>query len=256
MSTDQAPVVGDTMTLTEHLAELRMRIIRSALAVAIGMVLVVVFYDNVLHVLLEPYVKLCNSKPKSFCDPKLYILSPTEGLTTRLRVGMYGGIVLALPIIMWQIWRFIVPALNAKEKKYSIPFILSSVFLFILGGVLAYTTIGAALNFLIAWAGQDVGQVFTVSSYITLIVLMILAFGVGFLLPVLLVFLQLVGVIKPGTLVRSWRIAIIAIFTIAAVITPSGDPISLILLAVPMTILYCIAVLIGWLVLRRRPTDA
>ncbi|RLE21120.1 MAG: twin-arginine translocase subunit TatC [Actinobacteria bacterium] len=245
----------DTMTLTEHLGELRVRIIRSALAVAIAMVLVVALYDPILEFLKQPYVDLCNSKPADFCDPDLHQFTPTEGLSTRLRVGMYGGIILALPVLLWQVWRFIVPALNNKEKKYAIPFVTSSIILFALGGTLAYISVDRALEFLISWAGEDVDQVFSVSSYIRLIGLMIFAFGVGFLLPVLLVFLQLAKVVTPRQLLSSWRYAIIAIFVLAAVITPSGDPITLMMLSVPMIVLYFVAVLIGWLIVRRRPAE-
>ena len=135
---------SDTMTLTEHLAELRSRIIRAALAVAIGMVLIIAFYDQVLDVLTRPYVDLCERKPDDFCDPELFITSPTEGLSTRIRVGMYGGIIAALPVILWQIWRFVVPALHAKERRYAIPFVTSSVLLFAAGGFLAYFTVERA----------------------------------------------------------------------------------------------------------------
>ncbi len=248
-------VTGGTMTLTEHLGELRVRIIRSALAVAVGMVLIVAFYDQVLEFLKQPYVDLCNSKPADFCDPELNTFSPTEGLATRLRVGMYGGIVLAMPVLLWQVWRFVVPALNPKEKRYAIPFILSSLVLFVAGGTLAYVTVDRALDFLISWSGEDVNQIFSVSSYVNLIGLMIAAFGAGFLLPVLLVFLQLVGVVTPRRLMASWRMAIVGITVLAAVITPSGDPITLSMLAVPMTLLYFLSILIGWLVVRRRPAD-
>lgn len=244
---------NDAMTLTEHLAELRVRIIRSALAVAVGMVAIIALYDQVLDFLLQPYVDLCESKPPDFCDPQLFITGPTEGLSTRIRVGMYGGIVLALPVILWQVWRFIVPALDAKERRYAIPFVTSSVLLFALGGAVAYLTVDRALDFLISWAGSDVREIFTVSSYVSLIGLMIFAFGIGFLLPVLLVSLQLVGVVTPRRLLGSWRYATIGIFVLAAVITPSGDPVTLMMLAVPMMVLYFLAVLIGWLVLRRRP---
>ena len=253
MSTQTDAPVETSMTLTEHLGELRTRIIRSALAVAIGMVLIIAFYDQVLGFLLQPYVDLCTRQTADFCDPELIFTSPTDGLSTRLRVGMYGGIIVALPVILWQIWRFVVPALHAKEKKYAIPFVVSSVLLFILGGSLAYITVGRALQFLIAWAGEDHTALFTVSSYISLIGLMIFAFGVGFLLPVLLVFLQLVNAVSPRRLLKSWRYATIGVFVLAAVITPSGDPITLMMLALPMMILYFLAVLIGWLVLRKRP---
>ena len=246
----------DTMTLTEHLAELRVRIIRSALAVAIGMVLIIAFYDQVLDFLLQPYVDLCTSKPQDFCDPELFIFSPTEGLATRVRVGLYGGIVVALPVILWQLWRFIVPALNPKEKKWAIPIIVISSTLFVAGGALAYFTIGQALNFLIGWAGEGVGQVFSVQSYVSVIGLMIFAFGLGFMLPVFVFGLQAVGVVTPRRLLASWRIALVVIAVIAAVITPSGDPVTMALLGVPMVLLYVLAIRGGWLVVRRRPVDA
>ncbi len=245
----------DTMTLTEHLGELRARIIRSALAITVGMVLVVAFYDQVLDFLLRPYQDLCASKPRDFCTSELFNFTPTEGLTTRLRVGMYGGIILALPVILWQVWRFIVPALNSKEKKYAIPFVVSSIVLFVAGGALAYFTVEQALDFLISWSGNDVNQVYSVNSYVALIGLMIFAFGIGFLLPVLVVFLQLVGVVTPRRLLQSWRYAMVSIAVIAAVITPSGDPITMSLLGIPMMILYFVAILVGWLVVRRRPKD-
>jgi sec-independent protein translocase protein TatC len=247
--------LDDGMTLTEHLSELRSRIIRSALAVAIGMVLVVAFYDQVLDFLIVPYKDLCDARGPTFCDAQVYNFTPTEGLSTRLRVGMYGGIILALPVLLWQVWRFIVPALHAKERRLAIPFVLSSVVLFTAGGVLAYVTIGRALDFLISWAGEDVDQVFSVSSYVSLIGLMIFAFGAGFLLPVLLVFLQLAGVVTPRRLLGAWRYATVGIFVLAAAITPSGDPITLMMLGGPLLLLYFLAVLLGWLIVRRRPAD-
>jgi sec-independent protein translocase protein TatC len=165
---------------------------------------------------------------------------------------MWGGIVLALPVIMWQVWRFIVPALHAKEKKYAVPFIISTVVMFLLGCFLAYYTTEKALEFLIDWSGEDVVATYQVSRYVNLIVAMMVMFGVGFQLPVLLVFLQLVNLVKPRMLMRWWRYAIVVIFVLAAVITPSGDPISMLMLAVPLTIFYFLAALIGWLLLRRR----
>jgi sec-independent protein translocase protein TatC len=243
------------MTLTEHLAELRVRIIRSALAVAIGMVLIIALYDQVLDFLLQPYVDLCARKPENFCDPELFNFSPTEGLATRVRVGLYGGIVLALPVLLWQLWRFIVPALNKKEKKWAVPIVVASVALFVAGGALAYFTIGQALDFLIGWSGSDVNQVYSVSSYVALIGLMIFAFGLGFLLPVFVFGLQALGVVTPKRLLASWRLALVAIAVIAAVITPSGDPVTLAMLAIPMIVLYFFAILMGWLVVRRRPAE-
>jgi sec-independent protein translocase protein TatC len=249
------------MSLFEHLGELRMRIIRSGLAVLLGAVIVVAFYDTVLGWLIKPYLDLCRRREAGYCGESydaaadqvdLFILDPVEGLTTRLRVAFYGGIILALPVLLWQIWKFVVPALHKTEKRYAIGFVASSVLLFLTGGAIAFSTLGRALEFLIDWAGSDVDQVFQVTAYIRLVTLMVVAFGVGFTIPVMLVFLQLLGVLTPQMLLGAWRYAIVGTFLVAAAITPSGDPISLLALSVPMVVLYFVAILIGRIVQRRR----
>lgn len=244
--------VGENLTLVGHLAELRMRIVRCLLAISIGAAAILIFYDQVLQFLTKPYRNLCDARPDLKCDGALFVLGPIEGLAQRMRIAGYGGLIIALPVIFWQLWRFIVPALNKREKRYTVPFIFTSVLLFALGGALAYWTLDKALEFLISWSGKDVTQAYQISKYISLVALMVLAFGVGFLVPVLVVFLQLVGVVTPQTLIRQWRYSLLGVFAIAAVITPSGDPISMMALAIPMTILLLIAILIGYIVERRR----
>ena len=254
----------DVMTLTEHLGELRVRIIRSALAITLGAIIIIAFYDHVLDFLLHPYIEICKQHAEDFCgfdanDPNahaLFIFDPVDGLTTRLRVASYGGLILAMPVVLWQVWRFIVPALHAKERRYAIPFIASSVSLFLLGGLLAYLTLGKAIEFLIAWSGSDVGALFQVSKYIRLVGLMVAAFGIGFQFPVLLVFLMLVGVLTPQQLIKQWRYALIIIFVVAAVITPSGDPISMLALSIPMIVFYEMSILIGRVIQRRKRAAA
>jgi len=240
----------DRMTLTEHLSELRSRIIRSLLAVVVGIIVFLTFYDQVLDFLRRPYERLCDRKPKLTCD--LQFIGPLEGFTTRLSICTYSGIILALPVIMWQIWRFIVPALHKKEKKYAIPFIFSSVLLFILGAAVAYWTLTPALDFLISWSGSGVKANFQVSKYVSLVGLMIAVFGITFEFPVLLVFLQMVGVVTPQTLLKQWRYSTVIIFVIAAVITPSGDPYSMMALAIPMTLFYVISIVIGLIFQKRK----
>ena len=253
------------MSLMEHLAELRMRIIRSGLAVVFGSIIVIAFYDTVMGWLLDPYASLCRRKPPDYCgrsfdvdtgDVLLFNPDPIEGLSTRLRIGFYGGIVVALPVLLWQIWKFVVPALHKNERRYAIGFVGSSVVLFITGGLIAFTTLERALEFLISWAGEDVDPLFQVQAYVRLVTLMVVAFGVGFTIPVMLVFLQLLGVLKPQQLLGAWRYAIVGTFVLAAAITPSGDPISLLALSVPMVVLYFVAILIGRIVQRRRQRTA
>ena len=240
------------MSMMDHLRELRMRLVRSVLAIGISTLILLAFYDQLKNLLTRPYTDLCLRRPDFDCDGSLFSLGPLDGFNARIRVCLYGGLVLALPIILWQIWRFIVPALSKREKNYAVPFIASSTILFAIGCYLAYWTLDKALEFLISWSGNDVTQAYQVTKYINLVVMMMLAFGVAFLSPVLLVFLQLVSVITPKTLIKQWRYAVMGIFVTAAVITPSGDPISLLALAIPLTILYLIAVLTGWLLTRRR----
>ena len=240
----------DRMTLTEHLAELRSRIIRSLLAVVLGVIVLLALYDQVLNFLRGPYNQLCADNKQVQCD--LIFIGPLEGLTTRLQICTYGGIILALPVILWQVWRFIVPALHKNEKQYAIPFIFSAIILFLLGAVIAYYTLTPALDFLISWAGSGVKAQFTVSKYVSLVGLMMAVFGIAFEFPVLLVFLQLVGVLTPQVLMKGWRYAIMIIFVIAGVITPSGDPYSMLALAIPMSLFYLISIVIGLLFQKRR----
>ncbi|MEL7207056.1 MAG: twin-arginine translocase subunit TatC [Actinomycetota bacterium] len=237
---------GGQMSLIEHLEELRSRLMKSILAIVAGAVVAWVFYPQLFDVFTAP---LCDVVDEERCQ--LVITDPVQGLSTRLRVAGYGGIALAMPVILWQVWRFVTPGLYAREKRLAIPFVGSALVLFALGAGLAYWTLPRALEFLID-IGGDVEPFFTPDKYIQLVTYMMLAFGIGFEFPILLVFLQMAGVLSNETL-RSWRrYAIVGIVVMVAVITPSGDPISLLALSVPMYLFYEASILIGRLIDRRR----
>jgi sec-independent protein translocase protein TatC len=243
----------DKMTLRDHLAELRTRIVRSVLAVVLGFTVILIWYKEVLDRLTTPLQHLCNDGTIKSVDGRgceLISLSPIDAFGARVSISVYGGLILALPVIMWQIWRFIAPALHANEKRYAIPFLISSVSLFLLGCVIAYLTLEPALRWLIGFGQAQ--PTYQISKYVSFVGLMAGAFGVGFQFPVLLVFLQLVGVLKWRQLLSWWRYAIVIITFIAAAITPSGDPISLAALGVPMIILYFVAILIGRFAAKRK----
>ena len=255
------PNPDGTMSLTDHLRELRSRIVSSTLAVAVGAVVVLIVYNQVLRWLTGPYLDLCRRREPGFCglsydvdldQVNLFTMDPVEGFTTRMRIATYGGIVLALPVLLWHVWRFVVPALKRNERRYAVGFVGSSVILFGVGGAIAYSTLSKAIEFLIDWSGDGVDQVFRVSSYIRLVTVMVVAFGVGFTVPVFLVFLQLVGVLSPRQLLGAWRYAVVGVVFIAAAITPSGDPYSLASLSVPMIVLYFAAIGIGKVLTVRR----
>lgn len=229
------------MTLVDHLTELRTRLIISIIAVAAGAVVAFALYSRIVEALVAPYCEVL--PPGQRCT--LYIRDPLEGFATRLKVAGWGGLALASPVVLWQVWRFVTPGLHPNEKRYAVPFVASSLVLFGIGGFVAVTTFPRALQFLIAVGGNQVEALFSPSAYLGFIILMILAFGLAFEFPVLLVFLQLAGVLTSARL-RSWRRhAVVAILAGAAVITPSQDPWSLMAMAVPMYVFYELSIVVG-----------
>lgn len=248
---DDVEQAGGQMSLVEHLNELRSRLIKCVLAVAVGATIVWIFYSPIFSFLLQPLEEACKGDDRA-CE--IITTDPLQGLSTRLKVSGYGGIALAMPVLLWQLWRFIMPGLYPRERRYAAPFVVSGVVLFVLGAGLAYWTLPQALQFLINIGGEDINALYTPDKYIQLIAYMMLAFGVGFLFPIVLVFLQLVGVLSFRRLVKWRRYAIILIVVLVAVITPSGDPISLAALSIPMYVFYEVSILIGRIITRRRAT--
>lgn len=245
--------VGDDglerMTIWEHIDELRSRVIKSVLAIGCGAVVGFFLWDPLLAFMQRPYCDLKRERIKDAASAvgtcKFVAFEPLELVTTRLKVASYIGLVLALPIVLWQLWRFITPGLHPKEKKYAVPFIAASIFLFLLGGAIAVLTFPQALEFLIDIGGNNVETLFGPSKYISLYVLIMLAFGLAFEFPVVLTFLQIANIVKPRQLFGWWRYAIVVIFIVAAVITPSQDPYSLLGMALPMVCFYFMSAGIG-----------
>jgi sec-independent protein translocase protein TatC len=175
----------------------------------------------------------------------LIVTDPLAPLMVRLKISGYGGLALSIPIIMWEIWRFIVPGLHARERRYGVWFILSAVLLFVLGCVVAWFTMTKALEFLLEIGGSSLTPLIDANKYLTLVMLMFAAFGVAFEFPLLLVFLMLVGVLNTQQLRSARRWAAVGISVFAAVITPSADPFSMLFMAVPMYIFYEASIVIG-----------
>jgi sec-independent protein translocase protein TatC len=241
--------VSGEMTLLEHLAELRLRLLRSILAILIGSVVGFAFYDQVLDFLTGPYKDLC-AKKDDLCIPGSengIVLDPLGGFSTRLRISTYIGILFAVPVILWQVWRFVAPGLYAKERRYAWPFMIASLLLFTCGAAAAWFTFPKALDWLVEFGG-GVAPAFEIGRYVGFIALLMLGYGIGFLFPVVLVSLQLMGVVKYTTLVRQWRIWLVAVTVVGAVVTPGGDPISMIVLTVCLFLFYVVSIGIGWFV--------
>lgn len=232
---------GAHMTIIEHLSELRRRLIISLVAVGACAVFAFIAYNPILKFLQNPYCDVVG--PNGNCQ--FLATSVLDPFAIRLQIATYGGLILAAPIVFWQLWRFIAPGLTSRERRYAVPFIVSSVLLFALGGFIAYLTFPKALDFLIHIGGTSLDVRPTPTKYLQLILLMILAFGLSFEFPVFLVFLELVGVISSQQLRRWRRWAIVGIVTFAAVITPSQDPYSLFAMAIPMWVFYEASIAVG-----------
>lgn len=257
---DSAPPVDATgnMTLFEHLAELRNRLMKIVLAVIIGTIIGYVFYIRIKNAMEKPYIDLCDSGQISCLEangkPGTINLDPLGGFAVRLRVSGYIGILLAFPVILWQLWRFIAPGLLDKEKKYAAPFMIASILLFVAGAYTAWWTFPKALEWLVDTGGTTAA--FDVSKYLGFIALLMIGYGIGFEFPVILVTLQLIGIVTPQQLAKSRRGALVGVVIIAAVVTPGGDPFSMLGLALPLIAFYEISLIIGRLAARRKRRTA
>jgi sec-independent protein translocase protein TatC len=237
------------MSLMEHLVELRTRIIRSAIAVAVGAIAGWLLYFPVLDLLMDPLRQLSDNPN---VEDTFLSQDPLEIFLLRIKMSAYLGLMLAMPFLLWQLWQFIAPGLYQNERRYAAAFVASATMLFSLGAAIAFYTLPQALTFLQSMGGDDVVYQYSAQKYLMLIVYMMIAFGIGFEFPIVVVFLQLVGIVTPQQLSQFRRFAIVIIFVAAAVITPSADPISLFALALPMCIFYEVSILIGRLVKRRQ----
>jgi sec-independent protein translocase protein TatC len=227
------------MTLVEHLTELRRRVLVCAVAFLVAATVAFIVYNPILAFLKEPY---CQAAPHHCA---FYITGPLDGLSLRVKISAYGGLFAASPVLLWELWRFITPGLNPKEKKYAIPFIAASITLFAVGCLVAYVTFPHALKFLDSVGGPSLNQILDPTKYLSLIVLLMTVFGLTFEFPVLLVSLEIAGVLTPKQL-SSWRRwAIVLIVVVAGVVTPSSDPFSMMAMAIPLYLFYEASIVIG-----------
>ena len=245
------------MSILEHIAELRSRLVKSCLALVVTTTVAFAFlYDPVIQFLLRSYcqlpahLRIATAAGDANCG--LAALSPLEPLSIRIRVSLTVGLLLAMPFIAFQLWRFITPGLTQGEKRFAIPFALSSTLLFVAGVAVAFFTLPKAIGFLASLGGSGVLTFFTADRYLRFVLFMGLAFGASFEFPLVLVFLSLVGALSSRAMLRAWRPAVAVIIVAAAVITPSQDPISLFAMAVPMWLFYFAAAALARFVIEPR----
>jgi sec-independent protein translocase protein TatC len=235
----------EAMTLGEHLAELRRRLVVTVVAFVVLACVSVFFYSWEFALLRHPY---CEIQQASAC--RFYVTAPLDALGLRVKFAAFGGLVLASPVALWELWRFVTPGLRPAEKRYAVPFVFASVVLFLFGCAVVYVVLPHTLGWLIHIGGPSIHALLNPNTYLTLVLLLMLLFGLTFEFPVLLVALQLAHVITPAALLRHWRWAVIGITVAAAVFTPSSDPFSMIALAVPLIAFYFASIGVGKLLRR------
>ena len=235
------------MPILDHLRELRRRVIVIVLIIVAGAVVGWYAYGPILDVLRHPY---CSVPARYRFTPNgqgcvLIYHGVLDGFTTRLKVSVIAGAVLTGPLWLYQIWAFITPGLRKNERKYTMIFVAASTVLFAAGMSLAYVVLSKGLRLLLEQAGYGTQAQLTVGDYISFVTLMLVIFGAAFELPLLVVMANFVGVLPAALLRKSRRIGIFLIFLFAAVATPSTDPFTMCAMAVPMVILFEIAIRIA-----------
>ncbi len=237
-----------TMTVIEHLEELRHRMVICLIALALASVVGWLLYPAFLDLVRKPFCAYVaglpvSDKPVAGC--RLLGNTLLDPLLVKLKIVVFLGLFVCLPVLLYQLWAFIVPGLTAKERKMAVPFIVSSTLLFILGATVAYVTLPKALQFLLGFAGPDVTPLITFSSYVMFVLLVALAFGLSFEFPILLIFLTIVGVLSSARLRAARRWAILGIAFFAAFITPSSDPYTMLAMMIPMVLFYEASIIVA-----------
>ncbi len=245
-----------TMTLVEHLAELRMRIIVSFVAIGVGTVAGWFLFQPVFDLLTNPYCGFIKHYPQLSFNPShpcaLAVGSILDPFSLKLRLATFIGLAIALPVVLFELWRFVVPGLTRRERRAAVPFVVSSIVLFALGAWFAMLTLPKGLAFLLGFAGSThIVAVLSVTKYLGFVVLLIAVFGLSFEFPLVLISLVAVGVLSSQRL-RAWRrYAIVGIAIFAAVITPSQDWFTMTAMMVPLLVFYELAILVSRFVLKK-----
>jgi sec-independent protein translocase protein TatC len=238
------------MSLMEHLDELRRRIVQSALYLFGGFIVAYYFHERLYGFVEAPLDRL---------HIKLNYTHPMDPLNLYLQVSLIGGAIIASPFILYQVWLFIAPGLYQRERRFVVPFMVATVGLFLTGAFFGYWyVLPGALKILIVDFGSKFNSIITIEEYTGFFMSVILGLGISFEMPVLIFFLAMFGIVSPSFLWKNIRYAILAVFLVAAIITPSPDPWTMCIYAIPMLLLYLIGIGVAWWVhpSRRRAKEA
>ncbi len=235
------------LALTEHLRELRDRLIKSIIAICVGFVLCYSVIESIFSFLAKPLDAVLPP------GKTIIFTSYPEAFFTYIKLALVCGVFVASPVILYQIWAFIAPGLYEHEKKWALPFVISSTIFFVGGAIFGYMVVfPAAFKFLAGYSNTNLDLLPSMGEYFTLVIRLLLGFGIAFELPIFMVFLGLVGIVDAPMLRRNRKYALLIIFIAAAIITPTPDVLNQILLAGPLLLLYELSILLVWIVAGKR----
>lgn len=241
------------MPLLEHLREFRKRIVRAAIAIFLASGAGWYFYNTIITTLAQP---VCDLRAAQLSGSEncgaLYISGVLGPLNLQMKVALLTGLIVSAPFWLYQLWAFIAPALHRKEKRNSFLFILSATPFFAFGATLGYLILPLAIKVLFGFTPEALNNLVRFDDYLDFVLRIILLFGLAFELPVFLLTFNLIGFLRGKTILRPWRIWVFGIFIFSAALTPTADPFTMLLLAVPIMILYFMAGFIAVLVDRAR----
>ena len=230
------------MSLLSHLQELRKRLIWSVLSIFLGSLIVWIFFKPIFGFLENPY---CDWAANNGGECTFLITDVLESFSVVISISGNGGLILAMPVILYQFARFVMPALYPKEKKIVVPFVFLGVLLFVGGAVGGYYLMPSAIEVLFSIGPDNFDENLKAQNYVSFYIKMIVAFGLAAELPLILVFLQKLGVLSTSTLRKNRRMAVVLILVLGAIITPAGDPFTLLAITIPMYIFFEISIIIG-----------
>jgi sec-independent protein translocase protein TatC len=249
---EQAADRSSAMPLTEHLRELRSRLVKSGIAILVGMAIGWIYYPQLFSWLAAPFMGAVDQARSEGRLVTLALTGVADPFVLQMQVAAVAGIVLSAPVWLYQLWRFVTPGLHRHERRWAVGFAAVATPLFIGGALLAYAVLPFGLQILLGFTPENVENIVSVDRYLSFFLRTILVFGIGFLVPLMLVLLNFAGVLPGRRLLSWWRWVIIIVLIFAAVATPTGDPINLMLLAGPILLLVAIAVGVMLLNDRRR----
>ncbi|WP_298806498.1 twin-arginine translocase subunit TatC [uncultured Pseudokineococcus sp.] len=239
------------MPLGSHLRELRNRLVWSAVAVLLGAVAGWLLFDLVFGLLTVPLTEAAREAGRED-DITTNIGSVTGAFDLKVKVSIFTGLLVSSPVWLWQLWAFVTPGLTRREKRYTVGFVVAAVPLFLSGVALAYVALPRAVSFLVDLTPEGTVNIIDTSMYIGFIMRILLAFGASFLLPVVLVALNFVGLLPARTILAAWRWVVVLAFVLAAVLTPSPEPTAMFFLAIPLCALFFLAIGVAAINDRRR----